>query len=102
MKELLPGQLSYPYHYHSNNEEVFIIIEGEVTLRQNDKKKILKKGDLVFFSNSREKDPISYSTTQIQKSDIWILTTRFGIDICKYPDSKKTSNGIGYFYRIKE
>lgn len=101
IKELLPGQLSCPYHYHSDKEEVFIIIDGEVTLRQNDKCKILKKGDLIFFNNSEEgaHQLFNHTNTTVKYLD---LTTRFGTDICKYPDSKKINAGNGEIYRMKD
>lgn len=101
VKELLPGQLSCPYHYHSDKEEVFIIIDGEVTLRQNDKCKILKKWDLIFFSNSEEgaHQLFNHTNTTVKYLD---LTTRFGTDICKYPDSKKINARNGEIYRMKD
>ena len=99
VKELLPGQLSYPYHFHSNNEEIFIIIDGEVTLRQNDKCKILKKGDLVFFPNSKQgaHQLFNHTNSTVRYLD---LTTNYGTDICKYPDSNKINAGNGDIYRI--
>jgi len=29
IKSLFPGKFSYPYHFHRNAEELFIILEGE-------------------------------------------------------------------------
>jgi uncharacterized cupin superfamily protein len=97
--ELQPGHLSCPYHYHSNHEEVFIIIEGEVTLRQNNKCKILKKGDLVFFTNSEEgaHQLFNHTNSSVKYLD---LSTRIGTDVCKYPDSNKINAGSGDIYKI--
>ena len=101
VKELKPGQLSYPYHYHSDHEELFIIIDGEVTLRQNDNKQILKKGDLVFFPNTEEgAHQLLNHTDQIVK--YLDLSTLFGTDICKYPDSNKLNAGSGEIYKMND
>lgn len=100
VKELLPGQLSCPYHYHSHHEEVFIIIEGQATLRQNNECKIMKKGDLVFFPNSEKGVHQLYNHTDspVKYLD---LTTSMGTDICKYPDSDKINAGKGEIYKME-
>ncbi|MDP5276577.1 cupin domain-containing protein [Chengkuizengella axinellae] len=101
VKELLPRQLSCPYHYHSDQEEVFIIIDGEVTVRQNNECKILKKGDLIFFPNSEEgaHQLFNHTDNPVRYLD---LTTRFGTDVCKYPDSNKINAGNGQIYKITD
>jgi uncharacterized cupin superfamily protein len=33
IRSLPPGKFSYPYHFHRNAEELFILFEGEATLR---------------------------------------------------------------------
>ncbi len=101
VKELLPGQLSYPYHYHSDNEEVFIIIEGEATLRQNNKKRIVKKGDLIFFPNTADgaHQLFNHSVQPVKYLD---LSTNSGTDICRYPDSGKINAGSGNIFNISD
>jgi uncharacterized cupin superfamily protein len=32
IKSLFPGKFSYPYHFHRNAEELFVILKGEGTL----------------------------------------------------------------------
>ncbi len=29
IKSLFPGKFSYPYHFHRNAEELFVIVKGE-------------------------------------------------------------------------
>jgi len=101
IKELLPGQLSYPYHFHSDNEEVFIIIEGEATLRQNNKKRIVKKGDLIFFPNTVEgaHQLYNHSGQSVKYLD---LSTNLGIDICQYPDSGKINAGSANIFKMAD
>jgi len=42
-----PGAKSVKYHSHSEQEEFFLILEGSGTLRMNDEKIPVKKGDFV-------------------------------------------------------
>ncbi|MEE9567370.1 MAG: cupin domain-containing protein, partial [Desulfobacteria bacterium] len=49
IKSLFPGKFSYPYHFHRNAEELFIILEGESTLRSPEGYQTISKGDIIFF-----------------------------------------------------
>ena len=49
IKSLFPGKFSYPYHFHRNAEELFIILEGEATLRSPENYQTISKGDIIFF-----------------------------------------------------
>ncbi|MCA9665918.1 MAG: cupin domain-containing protein [Myxococcales bacterium] len=43
--ELLPGQASWPLHYHEGNEEAIYMLAGEATLRIGDARVPLRAGD---------------------------------------------------------
>ena len=45
--ELLPDGRSWPYHYHTANEEAFYVLEGEGTLRHEEDEEPLREGDFV-------------------------------------------------------
>lgn len=45
--ELLPDGESWPYHYHTANEEALYVLEGEGTLRHSDGEARLVAGDYV-------------------------------------------------------
>ncbi|GAB1858024.1 hypothetical protein MHTCC0001_28610 [Flavobacteriaceae bacterium MHTCC 0001] len=47
--EVPPGKVSWPYHYHTTNEEVFFIIEGEGELRTDKERIIVRTGDFIRF-----------------------------------------------------
>jgi len=90
IKSLFPGKFSYPYHFHRNAEELFIILEGEATLRSPEGYQTISKGDILFFEEG------SSGTHQLYNhSDeplIYIdLRTRANVDVCEYPDSGKIS-----------
>jgi uncharacterized cupin superfamily protein len=88
IKSLFPGKFSYPYHFHRNAEELFIILEGEATLRSPEGYQTISKGDIIFF----EEGPCG--THQIynhsEEQFVYIdLRTKANIDVCEYPDSGK-------------
>lgn len=48
--EVPPGKVSWPYHYHVANEEIFYILEGEGELRGKDNQiQKVRAGDLLRF-----------------------------------------------------
>jgi uncharacterized cupin superfamily protein len=88
IRSLPPGKFSYPYHFHRNAEELFVIFEGEATLRSPEGFDKLSKGDVIFFEEGPSGTHQLYNHG---KSDCVYLDirTRANIDVCEYPDSKK-------------
>ena len=88
IKSLFPGKFSYPYHFHRNAEELFIILEGEATLRSPEGYKTISKGDIIFFEEgpSGTHQIYNHSDEQFVYMD---LRTKANIDVCEYPDSGK-------------
>ncbi len=88
LKSLLPGKFSYPYHFHRNAEELFVILEGEGVLRSPDGFKEITKGDVVFFEEGSEGAHQLYNNSDGKL--VYIdLRTKANIDVCEYPDSGK-------------
>jgi uncharacterized cupin superfamily protein len=88
IKSLFPGKFSYPYHFHRNAEELFVILEGEATLRSPEGYQTIAKGDIIFFEEgssgahqlyNHSNDPLIYLD----------LRTKANVDVCEYPDSGK-------------
>ncbi|MGL1893677.1 MAG: cupin domain-containing protein [Spirochaetaceae bacterium] len=98
VKVLEPGQLSYPYHYHSDDEEIYIIIDGEVTLRQNNESSILLKGDMAFIKNSKDGAHQLYNHSSRPVRYLGVAS-KSDADICFYPDSNKINAGEGQIYK---
>jgi len=82
------GKYSYPYHFHRNAEEIFVILEGEATLRTPDGFVQVKEGDIVFFEIGPKGAHQLYNSNK-QPCRFLDLSTNLGIDICEYPDSGK-------------
>ena len=88
VRSLLPGKFSYPYHFHRNAEELFVILEGEATLRSPDGFKEIVKGDLLFFEEGPAGAHQLYNHSDSPCVYLDIRTIN-GIDVCEYPDSGK-------------
>jgi len=88
VKSLDPGKYSYPYHFHRNSEELFVILTGKATLRTPDKFEELSEGDIVFFEVGPQGAHQLYNHTEIPCTYL-DLGSVDGIDICEYPDSGK-------------
>ena len=88
IKSLFPGKFSYPYHFHRNAEELFVILEGEATLRSPEGFQKLSKGDIIFFEegSSGTHQLYNHSDEQLIYIDLRIKAY---IDVCEYPDSGK-------------
>lgn len=88
IKSLIPGKFSYPYHFHRNAEELFVILKGEATLRSTEGFQTLSKGDIVFFEegSSGAHQLYNHSDGPFIYLD---LRTKANVDVCEYPDSGK-------------
>jgi uncharacterized cupin superfamily protein len=85
---LPPHKFSYPYHSHRNAEELFYIMEGEVTLRSSGGFQLIYEGDIIHFE---EGDNGAHQLYNHSKADVVYLDirTKANIDVCDYPDSGK-------------
>lgn len=85
---LAPKSFSCPYHFHHSEEELFLVLEGEATLRQADQFRKVTKGDLIFFANGPEGVHQFYNHTD-KPFKFFALSTMDDFEVCEYPDSKK-------------
>jgi uncharacterized cupin superfamily protein len=97
MEILPPGQLSAPFHFHHQNEELFFVLEGEMTLRQgkeedgkivSEERIPLRAGDFVSFPPGTG---IAHQLINESSSDCLFLALSRDAptEICEYPDSNK-------------
>jgi len=94
--EIPPGEAAYPYHYHLAEEELIVVLKGQLRLRTPEGWTQLAEGDVVSFRTGDEgghqivndgAEPARVLALSTQKSDVVI-----------YPDSGK----LGAFERIPE
>lgn len=89
--ELPPGEAAYPYHWHTTEEELVVVVEGRPTLRTPEGLRELEQGEVVRFPLgeegahqvlNRSGEPVRFLAFANQQADIVV-----------YPDSGKLLAG---------
>lgn len=91
---LAPGMRGCPYHLHHAQEEMFIILEGEGTLRVAGELLPVKAGDMVFIPPGPDY-PHQLINTSAAPLKYLSISTQERPEVCEYPDSGK----FGVFHR---
>ena len=86
--ELEPGQKSFPYHAHHANEELLVVLDGEVTLRHPNGEDVLSRGESRVFRRGSE------GAHQLRNDGgaptrVLMASTLIAPDVVDYPDSGK-------------
>jgi uncharacterized cupin superfamily protein len=83
-----PGMRSCPYHFHYAQEEAFVVLSGEGTLRVAGEMIPIKAGDTIFIPPGPE-----YPHQIINTSDVPLeylsISTKDSPEVVEYPDSGK-------------
>jgi uncharacterized cupin superfamily protein len=86
--QLPPGSSFCPLHWHTREEELFIVWDGSPTLRTPRGTTRLRRGDLAAFpTNARGAHRVTNETTE--PCTIVMIANTDGGDVCFYPDSNK-------------
>ena len=89
---LPPGEKSFPYHLHHANEELLLILEGEVVVRSPDGEQRLGRGDtLVFVRGPSGAHQVTNSSNDPAR--FIMFSTMVEPEITEYPDNQN----IGVF-----
>lgn len=83
-----PGKRSCPYHFHHAQEEMFVVLEGEGTLRVAGEMLPVRAGDVVFIPPGPQY-PHQFINTSQQTLKYLSVSTRESPEVCEYPDSGK-------------
>ena len=84
-----PGKKAVPFHNHRNNEEAFIVLDGEGTLRFGDKEYPLRKHDVGAFPPGGRDVAHQILNTGTRDLVYVSISTNDPVDIWEYPDSNK-------------
>ena len=85
---LEPGKIGCPYHYHLAQEEMFVIFEGEGTLRVAGERVPVRAGDVIVIPPGPEYPHHLINTGNVPMKYLSI-STQEEPEICYYPDSDK-------------
>ena len=83
-----PGKRSCPYHFHHNQEELFVVLRGRGALRIDGELLAIETGDVIFIPPGPE-----FAHQVINDSDAPLeylsFSTQESVDVIEYPDSNK-------------
>jgi uncharacterized cupin superfamily protein len=85
---LPPGRRACPYHFHYAQEEVFVVLEGEGTLRVAGEALPIRRGDVISIPPGPGY-PHQIINTSNAPLKYLSLSTREYPEVCEYPDSGK-------------
>lgn len=93
LTELPPGKSQCPFHSHREEEEMFLILEGEGELRFGEQRFKLRRHDVVACPTGGAE--VAHQIINIGKTTMRYLSLSnvSATEVCEYPDSQK----IGVF-----
>src|SRR5215210_6180414 len=75
--ELDPGGQAAPYHAHYGNEELLVVLAGEVELRTPEGKQVLRRGEVLGFPAGPDGAHRLRNTSQEKARYLLVSTMRF-------------------------
>ena len=89
-----PKTFSAPFHYHTDEEEFFYVIEGEAIIRHEGGFKRVGPGDLIFYGLGPSDVHQMYNFTD-KPFRFLAVSNKSESDDCFYPDSRKRTSPEG-------
>jgi uncharacterized cupin superfamily protein len=83
-----PGKRSCPYHFHYAQEEMFVVLEGEGTLRVAGEMIPIRAGDVIGIPPGPEYPHQIINTSNAPLKYLSVSTQEVP-EVCEYPDSGK-------------
>jgi uncharacterized cupin superfamily protein len=80
------GEKSFPYHLHHANEELLLVLEGEVQLRTPAGVETMRKGDAELFNRGPE-GAHQVINNSAEPARFIMFSTLVSPEIAEYPDS---------------
>lgn len=85
---LPPGQRSFPYHLHHGNEELLLVLEGEVAVRTPSGEQRVGRGEAMLFRRGPDGAHQVVNRSE-QAARFMVVSTMVEPDIAEYPDTGK-------------
>jgi len=89
-----PGKRACPYHFHYSQEEMFVVLEGEGTLRVAGQMIPIRAGDVITIPPGPEYPHHILNTSDAPLKYLSISTMEVP-EVCEYPDSGKYLTDVG-------
>jgi uncharacterized cupin superfamily protein len=107
--EVPPGEAAYPYHWHYTEEELVVVLEGELSLRTPGGWRELGAGEVVPFARG-ERGAHQLVNRSEARARFLSFSTNGEPDIVVYPDSGKLGaserrpdgSGLRMFFRLAD
>ena len=97
---LAPGKRAWPYHLHYAEEEMFVVLEGEGTLRYDGDTHPIRAGDVIFTPTGPGTAHQIVNTSDAELRYL-ALSSMADAEVCEYPDSNKIGAYGGGEPRLK-
>ena len=85
---LEPRKRAWPYHLHHAHEELFVILDGEGTLRYDGHEFPVRSGDVILTPPGPDTAHQIVNTSERELRYL-ALSTKQSPEVCYYPDSGK-------------
>jgi uncharacterized cupin superfamily protein len=86
--ELPPGEATFPYHWHSANEELLIVLHGRPSLRSPDGWRELAEGEVVSFA-AGERGAHQVHNRSAEAVRFLVVSEMNAPEMSVYPDTDK-------------
>jgi uncharacterized cupin superfamily protein len=87
VERLAPGKQASPLHRHHQQEEMFLILQGNGVLRHGEQEVPVKEGDFVFYPAG---DPAAHTFVNTGAEPLEFIATgnRVSYEVCEYPEER--------------
>ena len=84
-----PGKKAWPHHVHHANDEMFVILAGEGTLRFGAERYAVRAGDVIVCPSGNAERAHQLINTSEAELRYLSISTKVLPEIAEYPDSRK-------------
>ena len=84
-----PGKRSCPFHSHRGEEEMFLILSGNGTLRYGNETRRIRAGDVICCPTGGPETAHQIVNDSDAPLAYLSISTMMPTEVCEYPDSKK-------------
>jgi uncharacterized cupin superfamily protein len=95
LTELPPGKAQCPFHAHREEEEMFLILEGDGELRFGTERYPIRRHDVIACPTGGPEVAHQIINTGSTPLRYLALSNQSRMEVCEYPDSKKVGVWAG-------